>query len=254
MDQLTIAIDIGNSSARLGLIDIARTLCLKRIACPTAEFGNRLPSLLVELCKDQAATPLEIKISSVVPGLRASLAPALHAAAGVSSVAWVAYHPQLPFGVHYENPSRLGPDRIADGLYGWHAFAGSDLCIIDAGTAITVDYFTAAEGFMGGAIIPGCGTQIRSLNANTAALPALEPTAVTTPGFPALSTDDCIVGGVRRTVAGGLGALVGQLRQKSAGKEFTVVTCGGEWPLLGPLVDFEYRHVPDCTLIGTGLF
>jgi type III pantothenate kinase len=91
----------------------------------------------------------------------------------------------------------LGIDRA---LAAWGAVQklGVPVLVIDAGTALT---FTAVNQvqFMGGAIVPGLQTQVRSLTQNTAVLPWVELQAAL-PDRWALNTHDSILSGVTYTV------------------------------------------------------
>jgi type III pantothenate kinase len=101
---------------------------------------------------------------------------------------------QIPLQGMY--PS-LGIDRA---LAAWGAVQklGVPVLVIDAGTALT---FTAVNELqlVGGAIVPGLQTQVRSLMQNTAALPLVELQAAL-PDRWALSTKDAILSGVTYTV------------------------------------------------------
>lgn len=96
----------------------------------------------------------------------------------------------LPLGNLYPT---LGVDRALNLLgagdrYGW------PILVIDAGTALT---FTAgdADGLIGGAILPGFGTQFNSLTTQTAALPAISLSATLPPRWSA-NTPDAIRSGI----------------------------------------------------------
>jgi len=63
---------------------------------------------------------------------------------------------QQAFGVHcnYRQPSQLGADRWA-ALIGAYTRYKSALCVVDCGTAVTVDALDAGGWHQGGLIIPG---------------------------------------------------------------------------------------------------
>jgi type III pantothenate kinase len=253
MNSMTIAIDIGNTYARFGLIDCARLACVKRVACNTSELAERAAEMFTNLMSDHHdLTSLPVLISTVVHARTSQLERLVRTFPEAAGPTRVRVNTSLPFPVRYEFPNLLGADRIANALYAFRAFPGKNLCIIDAGTAVTVDFLSADHGFMGGAIMPGVATQMNCLNKATAALPALKPSPAM-PRFPGKSTEECITAGVVLGVAGAVSLLVGQLRVL-AEDDMLVVACGGEWPLIAPWVDFTFTHAPDCTLIGTGIF
>ncbi len=77
----------------------------------------------------------------------------------------------LPFKNNYESKTTQGADRIA-GIAGSQVlFPGTDVLVIDAGTAITFDFIDASGSYLGGNISPGLGTRFKSLHNFTQKLP-----------------------------------------------------------------------------------
>lgn len=74
----------------------------------------------------------------------------------------------------YETPETLGIDRVlacAGAVY----ITGTDVIVVDAGTACTVDYMTADYSFKGGVILPGLPMLRHSMKTLTPELPEVEP-------------------------------------------------------------------------------
>lgn len=99
----------------------------------------------------------------------------------------------------YETPETLGVDR-------WMAVHGARavcpegrLLVIDAGTAITYEYLSAANEYLGGGISPGLELRYRALHQFTARLPLLQPSD-TLPPLVGRSTTGAIHSGVARGV------------------------------------------------------
>ncbi len=80
------------------------------------------------------------------------------------------------FGVPIEHAladaSTVGQDRLLNALGAWTR-ARQACVVIDAGTAVTVDFVDGAGVFQGGAIAPGLNMMLRALHEHTAALPLL---------------------------------------------------------------------------------
>ncbi|MGD8710813.1 MAG: type III pantothenate kinase, partial [Ectothiorhodospiraceae bacterium] len=80
--------------------------------------------------------------------------------------------------VGYSQPETLGTDR-------WAAMAGAarrgmlPACVVDCGTAATLDAVDAAGTHLGGMIVPGLSTMRRSLNQQTHGLPSVGDGSVT---------------------------------------------------------------------------
>ena len=69
----------------------------------------------------------------------------------------------------YKDPARLGADRWA-AVIGAFNHGGGPVCVVDAGTAITVDAVDAKSNHLGGLIAPGPQTMRRALAGSTASL------------------------------------------------------------------------------------
>ena len=81
----------------------------------------------------------------------------------------------IPIKNGYLTPNTLGADRLAAAVGAWAMEPGSDVMVVDFGTAITIDYVIDGE-FRGGNISPGVTTRFRALADYTACLPLCEPT------------------------------------------------------------------------------
>ena len=70
----------------------------------------------------------------------------------------------LPFENCYETKETLGKDRLAAVSGGQYLYPGSDLLIIDAGTAIKYDIINRQGQYLGGNISPGLQMRFKALN------------------------------------------------------------------------------------------
>jgi len=70
----------------------------------------------------------------------------------------------------YRQPEALGVDRWLALLAAHHHYRG-DSCVVDCGTAITLDRIDMQGQHLGGLIMPGLQLLRRALNSNTAGLP-----------------------------------------------------------------------------------
>ncbi|MEM7401065.1 MAG: type III pantothenate kinase [Pseudomonadota bacterium] len=72
------------------------------------------------------------------------------------------------FGIDlkYNDPSTMGADRLAALISAHEKYLGNS-CIIDCGTAVTVDFLNAKGVHQGGVILPGYKTMGKALLANT---------------------------------------------------------------------------------------
>lgn len=84
-------------------------------------------------------------------------------------------HTPLPVENLYETKETLGKDRIAVAVGANFLYPGTDVLIIDAGTAITYEFINRNAQYMGGAIAPGIHMRFKALNTFTHKLPLVEP-------------------------------------------------------------------------------
>jgi len=75
----------------------------------------------------------------------------------------------------YDTPETLGIDRVIACLGAIDDATGTDVIVIDAGTACTIDYMTQDGVFMGGVIIPGLAVQRRGMRELLPQLPDPPP-------------------------------------------------------------------------------
>lgn len=252
MMNYIIAADVGNTNTHIGLINCISRMILSLDIFPSNDIDTRFVKSLAGLSQSMKhAAPVPVVISSVAPTLQGRFDGILKQSLE-GPVCWVRNSDRLPLVNTYLDPDSLGPDRLANFLYGSTAFKGKSQIIIDAGTAITIDYLKNGREFLGGAIVPGLTTQLKSLREHTALLPEVEPGEIDFE-FPGLSTKSCMHNGVRFGIAGALSFLVekyhGRFNEKSM-----ILTTGGSWKYVQDLVNFEFQFIPELTLVGCALY
>ncbi|MFV0553169.1 MAG: type III pantothenate kinase [Mangrovibacterium sp.] len=140
----------------------------------------------------------------------------------------VAHTLDLPLKINYATPETLGMDRVVAAVGANALYQNVPLLIIDAGTAITIDYVSASGEFLGGNIAPGIRLRYQSLHDYTDKLPLVNAQ----PNFEPIgkNTESAIRAGVQQGV---INELQGYIR--SAQKQFPslhVVLTGGDAQLL----------------------
>lgn len=148
--------------------------------------------------------------------------------------------------VAYSEPDRLGTDR-------WLAMLGAKAadclpaCVVDCGTAITVDVLDSAARHQGGLILPGLPAQQAGLARLAPGLPSIQlPTR--TP-FLATDTAGALASG---HIFGTTAAVQGVIRRCLAGsaERLTPVLTGGDAPVIARYLDLDVRLRPDLVLEG----
>ena len=148
----------------------------------------------------------------------------------------------------YDRPGQLGVDRWLAALAGFRLARGA-ACVIDAGTALTVDVITGRGEHIGGMIAPGLGLMARSLTQGTAQL-SLDQVQVID-DF-ATNTAGAISLGCREALAGLILRKAERCRARLEEAPTWFVT-GGEASVLLDLSPVPMREVPDLVLQGIAL-
>ena len=249
-----LAADIGNTKAKIGVIDIQNLTCKKKRTVNSSDTKIIIDTINAFLreCPPKKAYP--VKISSTIKSKVMDIQSLLQSQIKTCQFEFLRYHNHLPFQSNYLKPETLGTDRIANCLFGIKKFPGRDCIIISAGTAITIDILSDKGEHLGGYILPGVHTQFKSLFANTAELPLITGTNSSySHTFPPNSTESGIYHGIVLAQSGGISFIIKKVFELLP-KDYTILACGGEWKFIKPHAGFSFIEYPDLTLIGTGLF
>jgi len=153
---------------------------------------------------------------------------------------------KLPLTIQLERPETAGIDRLLTAVAANHRRElATPAVIVNAGTAVTVDWLDENGVFRGGAILPGLRLMTRALHEHTALLPPVELPR-TPPAVPGVSTPAAIQAGVFWAVAGGIQAITGQLARRG-GPPAQLFLTGGDASLLERALsetDGNSRQVP----------
>jgi len=165
---------------------------------------------------------------------------------------------RLPIDIAISEPDRVGLDRLLNAVAAKDRVArGTSIFIIDAGSAVTVDWVDEAGAFRGGAIFPGAQLMANALHDYTAALPLLKTWAnrgFANPQLPGTGTTAAIEAGIFWAVAGGIKALLRQLAARAgASRRHEIFLTGGEAWYLAPVMDLDVQLWPTMTLEGIRL-
>ncbi|WP_424947798.1 type III pantothenate kinase [Candidatus Spongiihabitans sp.] len=154
----------------------------------------------------------------------------------------------------YENPASVGADRWAANIAARHVAGARALVVIDAGTAVTIDYVDSKGGFLGGLIFPGVATMIESLTSATGQIPAMTHSysAKRTPRQTHyLNTDTraAVENGVMLAVTAGIDRAI-DYHLATKDSELKVIITGGDAECIIGLSSHDMKHEPNLVLIG----
>jgi len=166
---MLLAIDIGNSSTKLGAFD--NETIVQRLTVPT--IRSKTADEIYASIENQLNVQFSaIVVSSVVPELNDAFCQLGER-----------FFNQTPFFVHngldfgleikYFPPENLGVDRIVAAFAAREKY-GAPVIVCDFGTATTIDAVNGRSEYLGGIITPGMNTLSEALFIKTSKLPRVE--------------------------------------------------------------------------------
>ena len=242
---MRILVDIGNSRCKAAIEDDEGLHVLETFAWKNVFLHEVLEQLWRKPLANQL--PDSVVVSNVagdrlLPNLSAWCCSQL----GVEPIEVVSTAEFKGLKNAYLEPSTFGIDRWA-AMIGARAAHPGALCVIDSGTATTVDVIDADGQHRGGAILPGIYTMRRSLGKYTSALFAAD--GEITPFSD--NTAAGIAGGTGFASVGAMDRFVLESR-KLVGPVTTIVT-GGESAILESLMENEVIRDPILVLKGVSV-
>ena len=155
----------------------------------------------------------------------------------------------------YDDPASLGVDRWLALLAAWRKYETS-LCVVDCGTAVTLDVVLhEGQGLggrhLGGHIYPGLAAIRKALAMATGQIQADDD------AIPALafgrSTPECVSNGYAFALSGLLRECIERVRKEHSAELLAVITGGGAATLPPSLLPAHSRREPHLVLQGLNL-
>ena len=265
-----IAVDIGNSSTKLGWFEPqspdqwsgcgsagaspSQGSSPSQLVQPTAssEFptGRTPPN---ELLERLPPGPIRWRVASVQREGQRVLAKWIETHRPQDDFRVLA-HTDLPLAVRACFPERVGVDRLAAAVAA-NAIRqpGRPAIVVDAGSAVTVDLVAADGAFEGGVILAGFRMQAEALFGNADLLPlAMLAPHDDPPPVLGKNTEAAIRSGLFWGAVGAVRELVERLSAELAERPHVFVT-GGDLKRLAPLVGGDAEFVPNMVLAGLAI-
>ncbi|MDI6840190.1 MAG: type III pantothenate kinase [bacterium] len=174
---MVLAIGIGNSTTCIGLFEGRKLINPQRIA------NNKLAGIKEWLPNKKLEAVI---ISSVIPEKDEVFTRVIY---GFYKIAPIFINAKYLNGAY----AGMGADRIAN-LIGGSKLFGLPICVVDFGSATTIDVLSAKGEYVGGIILPGVKLGLQSLHQHTALLPIISVPKVAT-AILCKSTKECIKAG-----------------------------------------------------------
>jgi type III pantothenate kinase len=154
----------------------------------------------------------------------------------------------------YNDPWRLGVDRFVGVIGAYHLASGRPACVVNVGTAITIDLVDVAGVHRGGVIIPGPALMVDSLLSETS---GIRQRAQGGPdgkaGFFARTTRAAITGGSRYAAAAIIDRALEEAYETLKEVPLALLTGGGSAEVK-PLVRNPCVRVADLVLHGLAVW
>ena len=154
-------------------------------------------------------------------------------------------HPDVGLEVAVDQPERVGIDRLLAAYAAAELTESRPLIVIQAGSAITVDWLVAPRRFCGGAIMPGVPMMLRLLSQAADLLPKVAAEELLDlPALPGRNTAAAMKAGACSAVVGGVQHLIARYRTTEHPSALVVLS-GGDGPRLaahlpGPIIEADH--------------
>lgn len=234
---MLLALDVGNTNTVVGVFRGKELAANWRLTTARDQTIDEYGILTRDLFTLAGLEPTEIEgviISSVVPPLNGTLAgmaetyfkrKALFLEPGVKT--------GMPVVV--DNPGEVGADRIANGVAAIEKY-GAPCVVVDFGTAINFDVFSARGEYIGGTLVPGMGIAADALFSRAARLFRVE---IKDPGkVIGTSTVAQMQAGLFYGYTDLVDGILDRVK-KELGAKIKVIATGGQAPLIAP----ASRHI-----------
>jgi len=242
----SLLFDIGNTSLKWGLHRDGRITRTGRIN--HQQLHDTGFAALTKVLPRQVHRVIASNVAGNAIASRLSAVTGLHCDAEIR----FAHSQRSGFGVTcgYRQPRRLGVDRWV-AMIGAHAEFRSALCVVDAGTAVTVDVLDKSGQHLGGQIIAGLNLMVRALDDETSGInAATSPVRVPGDGLQmfATNTGNAVSFGAFTAIVGAIEKAIRTLR--SAGYRPKIVLTGGDGSRILARLDTKCIHRPNLVLQG----
>jgi type III pantothenate kinase len=227
---MLLALDVGNTNTVVGVFRDKELAANWRLTTARDQTVDEYGILTRDLFTLAGLEPREVEgviISSVVPPLNGTLA-------GMAEIYFkkkaLFVEPGVKTGmpVLVDNPTEVGADRIANGVAAIEKY-GAPCIVVDFGTAINFDVFSARGEYIGGTLVPGIGIAADALFSRAARLFRVE---IKDPGkIIGTNTASQMQAGLFYGYTDLVDGLLGRIK-KDFGEPIKVIATGGQAPLV----------------------
>ncbi len=238
-----LAISVGNTRTQVGVFVDGKLLEQARAAnAEPAEIESAVRQLWAHISGEEEPA---IYIASVNDPVAQAVAEIAERVTG-QSAAWMERDVNIPIGRQLDPEALVGEDRLLSAAGAYEQLKQACV-VIDAGTAVTVDFVDGAGTFQGGAILPGARMMLGAMHEKTAQLPQVSFAR------PDEAIGHNTVEAMRSGVFHGIRGAVRELAEKYAETYQAypkIIATGGDAAELFEGYDLVEAIVPELTLLG----
>lgn len=172
---MLLVIDIGNTNSVFAVHDSTRVVAEWRCETAPGRTADEYFVWLESLMNHCGLSPADIRtaiMASVVPGVAANVRRLTERYFGTSALVVGDADCDPGIELRVDRPGVVGADRIANAV-GAGVAHGTNLIVVDFGTATTFDVIDADGAYAGGVIAPGINLSIDALSMAAASLPRI---------------------------------------------------------------------------------
>ncbi len=174
LQELLLAIDVGNTNTMVTCFDGERSMCSFRLRTDRHATQDEWGLRMCQLLERHGIEPNMLHhgiVGSVVPQIERALTGACREYLSLEPI--FVNPDNAGLLVDVESPEQVGADRYINAVAAFSEFKQA-LIVIDFGTATTYDVVDARGAYIGGAIAPGIDVSMEALCNRTSKLPRVE--------------------------------------------------------------------------------
>jgi type III pantothenate kinase len=249
---MLLTINLNNTNTLFGLYDGTTLVNHWRIKTDKERMPDEYGLLVLSFFEHSDLDPAEVKgicLGSVVPPLTRIFTRMCERYFHTYPLL-VSHELNTGVKVLIDNPDTIGADRLVNAIAACQRYGGP-ACIVDLGTATTLDAISEEGDYLGGAIVPGITIAADALFSRTAKLPRVELTAP--PSVVGRNTVHAIQSGLLYGYVSLIEGMVTRFRAE-LGESMKVIATGGLVGTFSELTDVIDYIDPWLTLEGLRLF
>ena len=249
---MLLVIDIGNTNIHYGIYD-EKLLLDWRISTDRQKTSDEYGLNFLQILNQAHIEKIDIRnvmIASVVPDLNSTFQRASNRYLEIDPL-FVDTNFKMNISNCYHTKESVGADRLVNACQVVEKY-GTPAIIVDLGTAITFDYISEKQEYIGGVIAPGIGISSQALFQKTSRLPKVE---LENPDFVVgKNTNDSIQSGFVHGFIGLIDSIIEKIleEQKLKEEETQIIATGGYSLLISK--QSKYIQNIDRTLTLDGLY